>query len=94
VAPSLPPAPEALGVAALDVPADALGGSSLALTEAPPDHGVAGTSPGAPAPVASEPSVFGNVSQFGRSSAATARKAGLTVAGTFVRAGKAIGKLF
>jgi beta-lactamase regulating signal transducer with metallopeptidase domain len=93
--PSAPPPVADLLVAGLhDIPNEALGASTLLVADVPPLQPA--TSPGAaaPRPVTPETSLLGGVSSFGRVSAITVWKAGLSVAGTLARAGKAMGKLY
>lgn len=77
-----------------DVPVETLHALGVVVVEAPPVHERAAAPAVAPPAAIADASFFGGVSRFGRSSAATARRAGVSVAGTFARAGKAIGKVF
>jgi beta-lactamase regulating signal transducer with metallopeptidase domain len=76
-----------------EVPAEVLG-SAIAMLDAPPVHEAATASQGATSPVAANRSFLGSMSQLGLGSAATARRAGVSVASTFARAGKAVGRIF
>jgi Zn-dependent protease with chaperone function len=94
-APAVSAPTESLVLATLDVPVDTLGVSSVALTADPPrDRPAAGPVPAGGGRTPTEGTLLSDMSWVGRNSAATARKAGLTVAGTVVRAGKAFGRLF
>lgn len=84
---------QSLDATAYDVPVDTLGSMGLPLTDAPPAAAVGPQR--AEASAARNASSFTDgLSQLGRDSAANARRSGLSVAGTFARAGKAIGKFF
>jgi hypothetical protein len=86
---------ESLVPATLDIPVDTLGVSGVALTADPrPDPPAAGPVPAGGGQTPSEGTLFSDMSWVGRNTAATARKAGLTVAGTVVGAGRALGRLF
>jgi hypothetical protein len=88
-----PPA-DALITAPLDVPAEALGAFGAVVNDGPPhQRGIESASANA-GPAAAEPSLLSDLSWVGRNSATTARKAGVSLAGTVTRAGKALGKLF
>ena len=87
---------DSLVPASLDVAVDTLGVSSVALAAdlRPDDRPAAGPAPAGGGQTPTEGSLFSDMSWVGRNTAATARKAGLTVAGTVARAGKAFGRLF
>jgi beta-lactamase regulating signal transducer with metallopeptidase domain len=89
----IPPA-ESLTPAQHGIPTEALGAFSAAITDAPPSQHVADAVAAVPERVAAESTLLSDMSWVGRNSAATAKKAGLSVAGTVTRAGKALGKLF
>jgi Zn-dependent protease with chaperone function len=89
-----PPTADPLAAGAHEIPHETLGASTLPVADVPPLQQAAGPVTTRSRPASPEASFLGDMSSFGKTTATTAWKAGLSVAGTFTRAGKAIGRFF